>query len=308
MSKAITDQPTPQRHVHVRSKSSNAQQCFDNKCRHQICTCYKPSHKCPIDYNKPGYLPPSHYQQEFVKRDGVHVEAIRPVDNLHNGKEFFEGTVYQREYHPHRTDVDLARQAQADQRLNTALKATNYGQDHLGYTTSLPTGNSLKGTYAERNLGENYPKPAKFVIPRSEVVDKKAMQKESEYGREFRPPKRDNSANTRINYDNLHVGGGPANPPVTTYQAEHVARDPSKIVNDHMADLNKRNNQLTYAQFLPKDNYGKQTEYSRKYDGKKPVYGDCPISDLPSLTSSQKRLPEHMYFNCQEAKWKASKA
>lgn len=307
MSKAVAEQPFQQRHVHVRSKSSNGQPCFDSKCRHQICTCYKPSHKCPIDYNRPGHLPPSHYQQEFVGREGAPVEPVRPVDNLRNGKEFFDGTVYQREFHPHRTDVDLARQAKADQRLNSALKATNYGQDHLGYTTSLPTADALPGTYADRNLADNYPKPAKFVVPRAEALEKKALQKESEYGREFRPPRRDHSTNARVNYDNLRVGG-PSTPPLTTYQAEHVAKGPSKAVNDHMAELNRRNNQLTYAQFLPKDNYGQQTEYRRKFEGKTAVHGDCPISDLPSMTASQKRLPEHMYYNCQEAKWRPNKA
>lgn len=304
MSKAVGERPKTERHVHVRSKSSNAQECFDNKCRHQICTCYKASHKCPIDYNKQGYVPPSHYQAEYVKRDLQHVDAIRPVDNLKNGKEFFDGTVYQREYKAYKTPEEMAAFNARNNEINNTLRSQNLKNDHLGYTTSLPGADGLKGTYAERNLEANYPKPAKFVIPKAETIASKPLQKESEYGREYKPLKRDYSANLRVNYDNLHTYDGPLNPAMTTYQAEHFAKDPTKLTNDHIANLNKRNNQLTYAQFLPKDNYGKNTEYMNKYEGKTAVYHDCPINDLPSITDSQKRMANHLYYDCQSARWR----
>lgn len=333
MSKGIEERPKTERHVHVRSKSSTGAVCFDNRCRHQICTCYKPSHKCPIDYNKQGYIPPSHYQAEYVKHSPMHVEAIRPIDNLKNGKEFFDGTIYQREYKPKKTQSELAHENAKNQELNKILRGQNYNNDHLKYTTSLPTADGIDGTYAERNLAQNYPKPAKFVIPKAEKLDNKLLQKETEYGREYKPLKRDYSGNLRINYDNLTTYNGPTKPAITTYQAEHYGRDggryggrdggrdggkvangnygggqyrddPAKVANDHLAELNKRNNQLTYAQFLPKDNYGKSTEYTRNYEGKTQAYHDCPINEMPSMTDSQKRMPAHMYYDCQSAKWR----
>jgi hypothetical protein len=304
MSNAVAPKSKTERHVHVRSKSSNPPPCFDNKCRHQICTCYKPSHKCPIDFNKPGHTPPSHYQAEYVKRDPLAVEPVRPHDNLKTGKEFFDGTVYQREYKAYRTPEDLAAQNAVNNQINHTLKSHNYNQDHLGFTTSLPTPDRV----VDRGLTENYPKPAKFVIPRAEKIEGKPLQKDTEYTREFKPLRRDHSANSRINYDNLTVYHGPTANYTTTYNAEHIPKDNPKATNDHIADLNRKNNQLTYAQFLPKDNYGNKTEYMRKYEGKSPGRTpDCPIYDLPPLTHSQQRLPNHMYFDCQSSKWKKEK-
>lgn len=307
MTEAATLNHKGERHVHVRSKSNNLQPCFDSKCRHQICTCYKPSHKCPIDFNKPGHLPPSHYQAEFVKRDPLQVEQVRPTDNLKTGKEFFDGTQYQREYKAYKTADELAAQNAINNKINHTLKTHNYHEDHLGFTTSLPTPEPMSS--ATGVLGEHYPKPAKFVYPRVEKTDGKPLQKDTEYTREYKKPKRDLSATPRINYDNLTIYNGPHANFTTTYKEEHVPRAPPKVVNDKIADLNKRNNQLTYAQFLPKEQFPGKTEYGREYPGKSPGrIPECPIEHLPNPTGSQMRLPNHLYYDCQAAKWRKEKA
>lgn len=307
MSNLATPKPKTERHVHVRSKSSNAAPCFDSKCRHQICTCYKPSHKCPIDFIKPGHTPPSHYQAEYVKRDPLTVEPIRPIDNLKTGKEFFDGTNYQREFKAYKTPDELATQNAINNKINHTLKSHNYNEDHLGFTTSLPMADRLHGTTAD-NLANNYPKPAKFVQPRTEKIDGKPLQKDTEYTREYKNTKRDHSAQPRVNYDNLTVYNGPTAQYTTTNKSEFVARTPPKVANDQIAELNKRNNQLTYAQFMPKDNYGSKTEYKRQYEGKSPGrVPDCPINDMPNPTMSQQRLPTHLYYDCQSAKWRKEK-
>lgn len=286
-----------------RPKSSNFAH-HNNKCRHQICTCHLPSHKCPIDFNREGHLPPSHYQQEYVKHEIGYVQQLRPIDNLKNGKEFFDGTQYQREYKPYKNQAELHDQNERNKLINQAFKANNYNHDHLGYITSLPQNpHKVQATYTERNLEDHYEKPGKFMHQKVEKLPKGEFQKESEYGHKYKPTGRDYSGDIKVNYDNLHVYHGPLNGNNTTYRAEHVPKEPTKKINDHLFDLNKRNNNLTYGQFLPKDNFGNGTEYHRNYYEKKAVYGHCDIHDLPSLTQSQKRMPKHLYYNDHDEKW-----
>lgn len=303
MIKTKTETVTVEKSSHLRSKSNNAN--LNNKCRHEICTCYKPSHKCPIDYNKEGTTPPTNYQQEFVQHKGQTVQQYRPVDNLKNGKAFFDGTNYQREFKTHQTETELATNRQINNNLNQTLKAENYTQDHISFGVNLP--HKLNGTYTERNLAENYEKPAKFMHQKVEQLEKKPLQKESEYLDKFKPMKRDYSGNLKINYDNLHVYSGPSGPVNTTYQQEHIIREGTKRTNDHLFELNKKNNDLTYAQFLPKDNYGNGTEYNRTYEGKVNTIQGCPINDLPSLKDDEKRLAKHLFYDSKQAKWKTEK-
>ena len=304
MIKTKTETVIIEKSNHIRAKSSNTN--LNNKCRHEICTCYKPSHKCPIDYNKEGITPPTVYQQEYIPHKGQTLQQIRPIDNLKNGKAFFDGTNYQREFKVHQTETELNTNRQINKTLNQTLKAENYTQDHIGFA-AMNTPHKLNGTYFERNLGDNYEKPAKFMHAKVEQLEKKPFQKESEYIDKYKPMKRDYSANSKINYDNLHVYSGPSGPVNTTYQHEHVIREGTKKANDHLSDLNKRNNHLTYAQFLPKDNYGNGTEYHRNYEGKVQTIFDCPINDLPSLRNSEKRLAKHLFYDSKEAKWRTEK-
>lgn len=305
---------------------------YHNHTRDEICVCWKPQHKDPIHYNhRDGPVVKSHYQQEYVEHGLKQVDQFRPIDNLKNGKEFYGQTNYAKDFQPYRSPDEQANFNRTNNAINKVLKDQNYNYDHLGYTTSLPTltdlahgrngttgpqGRNLKGetsrsrekspgnNYVDRNLAEYYPKPAKFIKQRDAPLEGGEFQKNSEYTARYRPMKRDNSAQGRINYDNLHVYSGPLNTTQTVYQMEHTPKSPSKVKNDRLNELNKRTNQLTYAQFMPKDNFGEGTEYQRHYYAKQMANDDCPISELPSLRDSQKRMPKHMHYDYYGNDWK----
>ena len=317
----------------TRAKSEH--RIFHNKTRDEICVCWKPQHKDPLHYNhRDGVAMKSHYQQEYVEHGLKSVGQFRPIDNLKNGKEFYGQTNYAKDYQGYRSAEEQANFNRTNNVINKVLKDQNYNYDHLHYTTSLPTlaeqGNGQNGltghyernvkggtsksrdkspgnNYVDRNLAEHYAKPAKFIKQRDAPLNNGEFQKDSEYTARYRAMKRDNSAQGRINYDNLHVYSGPLNTNQTMYQMEHTAKSPSKVKNDHLYDLNKRTNQLTYAQFMPKDNFGQGTEYQRHYYAKMMANDDCPISELPSLRESQKRMPKHMHYDYYGNDWKPEK-
>lgn len=76
-----------------------------------------------------------------------------------------------------------------------------------------------------------------------------------------------------MNYDNLHIYPDQQFQENTSYRSDfkrydqgYVSRSKSPMKDaQRLFELNKTNNQITYAMNLPKDNFGKETSYKQDF-------------------------------------------
>ena len=269
-----------------------------------ICTCNDPRLACPIISHRKGILPPSTYRQDFAgPKNNAHLAQFRPVDNLKTGEVFFDKTIYQQDYHAH--DVDrLEQNFQQNTRLH--MKFTEENLDaHIKDTLYLPGEKTEQRKV--RGEVEYYEKPVKFIhTPEKHQKNKHEFQRDTEYTRMFKGLKRDNSADIRMNYDNLRTYPNMVQNAKTEYQDKIVARRNDPSPSKALYELNKRTNQ--YTQPMLPDHFAKpQSEYDGNYKGY--TYGKKPNSTgIPPIPEQFQHLADYLYFDDVDGFWKIKKS
>lgn len=268
-----------------------------------ICTCNDPRLTCPIISHRKGTLPPSTYRQDFAApKNNNHFPQFRPVDNLKTGDVFFDKTIYQQDYQAHNLDR-LEKNYQQNTRLHTKFTEENLGA-HIKDTLYLP-GEKMEERNVRKEV-EYYEKPAKFIhTPEKHNKNKYEFQRDTEYTRMFKGLKRDNSADIRLNYDNLRTYPNLVTNAKTEYQDKIVARRNDPSPSRALYELNKRANQYTHP-MLP-DYFAKpESEYDGNYRGFNYVKKPNP-KGIPPIPEQFQHLAEYLYFDEVDGYWKIKK-
>jgi hypothetical protein len=268
-----------------------------------ICTCNDPRLTCPVISHRKGVVPPSTYRQDFsAPKNKSHFPQFRPVDNLKTGDVFYDKTIYQQDYQAQNID-QLERNYQQNNRMHVKFTEENLGA-HIKETLYLP-GEKVEERVVKREA-EFYQKPAKFIhTPEKYHKNKYEFQKDTEYTRMFKGLKRDNSADIRLNYDNLRTYPNLIVNAKTEYQDKIVARRNDPSPNRTLYELNKKANQFTQP-MLP-DHFAKpESEYHGNFRGFNYVKKQN-FKGTPPIPEQFRHLSEYLYYDEVEGYWKLKK-
>lgn len=268
----------------------------NERCMCQICTCNRPDHLCPINYNRPGGIGVTEHKAEYVKRSADKPVIWKAEDNLRSKEGPTGDTIYHKDFNRKnatgpRTDNNLL--------VNTIVE--NNMKSHIKNLMGLPENEPRRA--ASHEPMDIYSKPPEYIKPAYKPTTNGKLEKKTVYTKDFVPFKGDYEGFQRVNYDNLQS----YNPDVkfggnTVYRVEHNLKQNSKPINDELGTMIREQNKYTHV-ITPPMEMNKKTEYKDEFWKKRVEQHHCPILDLPPVESQHRRMHGHIFYNDKLYNW-----
>ena len=273
-----------------------------NLCMDQICTCNRPEHRCPINYHREGQTPTSNYRADYVPPQNPKTPTrFRPDDNLKNGDVFFGTTAYQQDFKAKQTPEVLAQTFNNQKQFQNTFVSHNMKSHVKDLIKPGPKGGLSQAQPPLRE--EVFQRPGKWVRTNERAPQSAPLQADTEYTRGFKPGKQDYTGHAKLNHDNLQTYPDHLYHPQTAYRQGHASKSPNKQTNDKLYNINKLNNQITGI-VHNNDNFGRQTEYARNFQGKTVPLKECSVHHLPAVPTDLLNKPKHLAYDGYQKTWK----
>ena len=283
-----------------RSKSFNDFTRHDNKCMSTICTCHRPHHRCPHNYNRGYFDGKTVYRNEFTPKKVEKATVYKARDNLQSKPGIFGGTLYNRDYFKPYKNESFRKNLELQGKVKKAIKDTNTTDKVKGLLKGPRNSFERKSVNREDVV---VVRQGKWRRPSYSPIRNKTTELKSTYRNDFKQRKVEAKTYKRLNYDNIR-SYNPDNKFLgdTNYRVNHNRKSPERNSSRSLYKMNKDKNNHTTGIFFDKRSL--QTTNQVFYKGQQNKPRGCDLMRMPEVPRQLLGKNTHVVYDAQVRTWK----
>lgn len=285
-----------------RSKSYNDFSRHNNKCISTICTCNRPNHRCPHNYNRGYFDGQTMYRNEFTPKKQKKPVIYKAKDNLKSKRGIFGDTLYKRDYYKPYNNEKFKQNIDSQRKVKQIIKDNNTNDAVKGLMGGPKNFYNRKPSFDRNNVV--VVRAGKWGRPSYSPIRNKSIENKTSYREDFNRKKVEPSTYKRLNYDNLKA----YNPDVkftgdTNYRVNHGRKTPERNSSRSLYKMNKTQNTHTTGLFFDKRDL--TTTNQMFYKGEQNKTHVCDLKRMPEVPRQLLGKHQHVVYDAPTNNWRA---